>query len=165
MNIRVDLPLVQRIAAELRAMLGDDFDDATFLDTLDGETDAGDVADRLIAAALDAEAMAEAIKAQEADLKARRERIAARGEAYRRQLLSLLDATGLKKLERPRATISRRAGLPSVRITDETAVPTQLCKTTITPDKAAIKAQLLAGEAVPGAEIVMGDDGVTVRTK
>lgn len=165
MNIRADIPLIQRIATDLRTMLGDDFDEVTFIDTLDGETDAGDIADRLIAAALDAEALAEAIKAQEAELKARRDRITARGEAYRRQLLSLLDATGLKKMERARATISRRAGLPSVRITDETAVPSQLCKTTVTPDKAAIKAQLLAGEAVPGAEIVMGDDGVTVRTK
>jgi len=34
-----------------------------------------------------------------------------------------------------------------------------------TGDKAAIKAQLMAGEIVPGAQIVMGADGVTVRVK
>lgn len=165
MNMQADVSLIQRIAADLRDMLGDDFDDATFFDTLDGETDIGDIADRLLAEALDAEAMADAIKAQEADMKARRDRMGARGDAYRRQLLSLLDAANIKKMERPRATISRRAGLPSVRITDERAIPSQLSKIVSTPDKAAIKAQLLAGETVPGAEIVMGDDGVTVRTK
>jgi hypothetical protein len=109
--------------------------------------------------------MAEAIRGQEADMKARRQRYDMRGEAFRRQLLNLLDAIGEKKIERPRATVSRRAGLPSVQITDEAAVPSQLCKTTVAPDKTAIKAQLMAGETVPGAQIVVGDDGVTVRTK
>ncbi len=165
MNIRPDFTMIQLMATEIRAALGDDFDPDAFLDTLDGETDAADIADRFIAELSEAEAMAEAIKAQEADLRARRGRYEMRGEAFRRQLLNLLDAIGEKKIERPRATVSRRAGLPSVQITDETAIPSQLCKTTIAPDKAAIKAQLLAGEIVPGAVIVIGDDGVTVRVK
>lgn len=165
MNIRPDFSLIERMAESLREMLGEDFDDATFLDTLDGETDAMDLADRLIAAVADAEAMAEAIREQETAMKARRMRYDARADAFRKQMLTLIDAIGVKKVERPRATISRRAGLPSVQITDETAIPTQLCKTVVTPDKAAIKAQLLAGETVPGAAIVIGDDGVTVRTK
>lgn len=165
MNVRPDFNLIRLMADEIRAALGDDFDAEAFLDTLDGETDAADLADRLIAELADAEAMADAIKAQEADLKARRGRYEMRGEAFRRQLLNLLDAMGEKKIERPRATVSRRAGLPSVQITDEASIPSQLCKTTVTPDKAAIKAQLLAGEAVPGAQIVTGDDGVTVRVK
>lgn len=165
MNVRPDFNIIRLMAEEIRAALGDDFDADAFMDTLDGETDAADIADRLIAELADAEAMAEAIRAQEADLKSRRGRYELRGEAFRRQLLNLLDAVGEKKLERPRATVSRRAGMPSVQITDEAAIPTQLCKATITPDKAAIKAQLLAGEAVPGAQIVIGEDGVTVRVK
>ena len=165
MNVRPDFKLIQLMAEEIRAALGDDFDAEAFLDTLDGETDAADIADRLLAELADAEAMAEAIRGQEADMKARRQRYDMRGEAFRRQLLNLLDAIGEKKIERPRATVSRRAGLPSVQITDEAAIPSQLCKTTVAPDKAAIKAQLMAGETVPGAQIVVGDDGVTVRTK
>lgn len=165
MNIRPDFNLIRRMADEIRDALGDDFDADAFVDTLDGETDAADIADRLIAELSDAEAMADAIRGQEADLKARRDRYTARGEAFRRQMLTLLEAIGEKKLERPRATVSRRAGLPSVQITDEKAIPSQLCKTTVSPDKAAIKAQLMAGETVPGAQIVVGDDGVTVRVK
>lgn len=163
--MQFDPQTIRRWADEIRAELGDDFDPETFMDTLDGMTDAADIADRMIADMLAAEAMGEAIRGEIADLTARRDRYDARKDAFRRQLLSLLDATGEKKMERPRATISRRAGLPSVQITDEAAIPSQLCKTTVAPDKAAIKAQLLSGETVPGAQIVMGADGVTVRVK
>lgn len=165
MNIRPDFSLIKRMAGDLRDMLGEDFDEQTFTDSLDGEADTDDIADRLLACASDAGAMAEAIKAQEADLKARRARYEAREEAFRKQMLLLLDAMGMKKLERPRGTISRRAGGVSCIITDEAAIPSQLCKVVSTPDKAAIKAQLQAGETVPGAALVTGDDGVTVRVK
>lgn len=163
--MQFDPQTIRRWADEIRAELGEDFDLETFMDTLDGMTDAADIADRMIADMLAAEAMGEAIRGEIADLTARRDRYDARKDAFRRQLLSLLDATGEKKMERPRATFSRRAGLPSVQITDEAAIPSQLCKTTVAPDRAAIKAQLLAGESVPGAQIVMGADGVTVRVK
>ena len=66
-------------------------------------------------------------------------------------------------MERPIATVSKRIDSLSVKITDEASVPSQLCKTVTTPDKAAIKAQLQAGESVPGAEMARGPDGVTVR--
>lgn len=161
----IDLPTIRRMADEIRVALGDDFDGETFLDTLDGETDAADIADKLLADMLGAEAMADAIRGEIADLTARRNRFDARGDAIRAQLLALLDATGEKKMERPRATISRRAGIASVQIIDETAIPSQLCKTTVAPDKAAIKAQLLAGETVPGAQIVTGSDSLAVRVK
>lgn len=163
--MQFDPQTIRRWADEIRAELGEDFDTETFMDTLDGMTDAADIADRMIADMLAAEAMGEAIRGEISDLTSRRDRYDARKDAFRRQLLSLLDATGEKKMERPRATISRRAGLPSVQITDEAAIPSQLCKITVAPDKAAIKAQLLAGETVPGAQIVMGADGVTVRVK
>lgn len=153
------------MAASLRDMLGDDFDEVTFLDTLEGETDAMDIADRLIASALDADAMADAIKAQETELRARRDRMESRANAYRHQMMTLLDAIGVKKLERPRATISKRAGSTRVVIVDDAAIPSQLCKVVQTPDKAAIKAQLQAGEAVPGAALEMGPDSLSVRVK
>lgn len=165
MNIHADLPLIKRVSDQLRDMLGDDFDDETFLDSLDGETDAMDIADRLIASMQDDTALANAAKAEAADIAARAKRIAERAEAKKKALFLVLDATGQKKLERPRATISRRAGSLSVCITDETSIPSQLCKTTVTPDKSAIKKQLEAGEEVPGAELRRGEDGITVRVK
>ena len=163
MNARFDPRLIETVAAELRDMLGEDFDESTFLDSLDGETDALDVADALIAGMQDAEALATAAKAQADALKARADRLKARSAAYKGRMLTLLDAIGQKKLERPAATISRRTGSLSVQITDEASVPSQLCKIVQTPDKTAIKKQLEAGEDVPGATLERGADGVTVR--
>ena len=62
-------------------------------------------------------------------------------------------------------TVSRTTGRLSLQITDEASIPSQLTVTTVSPDKAAIKAQLEAGEAVPGAALVRGEDSVTVRTR
>ena len=163
MNMRFDPRLIETVAAELRDMLGEDFDESTFLDSLDGETDALDVADALIAGMQDAEALAAAAKTQADALRARADRLKARSAAYKGRMLTLLDAIGEKKLERPAATISRRAGSLSVQITDEASVPSQLCKIVQTPDKTAIKKQLEAGEDVPGARLERGADGITVR--
>ncbi len=79
----IDLPTIRRMADEIRAALGEDHDADTFLDTLDGETDAADIADKLLADMLGAEAMGEAIRGEIADLTARRNRFDARGEAIR----------------------------------------------------------------------------------
>lgn len=165
--MRINTAFIQSMAAEIRAQLGDDFDEVSFLDTLEGETDALDVADWLLRKRMECAALSQAIVMELSDLSARKMRVDARELALRNQMLPLLDAMGVKKLERPRATISRRAGVASVRITDEASVPTQLTtvKTITAPDKAAIKAQLEAGETVPGAELVKGDDGVTIRVK
>lgn len=140
-------------------------DEPGFLDTLDGETDALDLADRLIAETLADDALAAAAKAQADALAERAKRIAERGQSKRRAMMLLMGAISVRKLERPRGTISLRAGSVRVHITDDDAVPTQLkrTKTVVEPDKAAIKAQIEAGEAVPGAELVRGDDSVTLR--
>lgn len=162
--MRIDLTHIRRMADAI-ATTDDRDDELGFWDTLAGETTAEEAADELIGSILADEAMAAALKVQEAAMKARRDRIEARAKAKRRAGIELLNAAGLKKLERPRATLSRTAGRTSVHITDEASVPTQLCtvKTVTTPDKAAIKRQLEAGETVPGAELVRGDDALTMR--
>jgi hypothetical protein len=165
MNMRNDIGHIAAVAAMLLDMLGSDPDETAFLDTLEGETDALDLADALIAKMQDDDAMAEAIKAQIDAMAARRHRIKARVERCREAMLALIDAMGVKKLERPRATISRRAGAMRLVLIDPTSIPSQLCdvETIVTPDKAAIKAALDAGEAVPGAALERGPDGLTVR--
>lgn len=165
MNIRPDLPLIERVAAELRDMLGDDWDEQTFMDTLDGETDAADIADALLAGMQEDDALAAAIKAQADALAARSKRIAARAAAQKRTLLAVLDATGMRKMERPRGTISRLSGRMSMVITDAASIPSQLTRTRVEPDRDAIKAQLQAGEEVPGAALVRGDDTIRVGVK
>lgn len=163
--MNINTPFIQGIAVELREALGDDFDEQTFLDTLDGETDYLDLADALIRDMQEAEALAAATKALADEYAARAKRISERPTAIKRALLTLLDAAEVKKLERPAATISRRTGSLSVRIVNADDVPRQLCKVSYTPDKTAIRKQIEDGEDVPGAVLERGADGVTVRTK
>ena len=69
------------------------------------------------------------------------------------------------KIPHPLATVSLRNGIQSVVIRDEKIIPTQLCKTTVTPDKAEIKKQLKAGVEIDGAELVTGQQTISVRMK
>jgi len=140
-------------------------DEDTFLDTLDGETDAMTILDREIEAEQADRATAAAIKARIADLNARADRLERRADAHRAAQKLVVQAIGLRKVERPLATLSLRSGGVSVQITDADAVPTQLCKIVRSPDKAAIKSQIEAGESVPGAELVRGDETLSVRVK
>jgi len=158
------LTLIEAVAALLQPYADDE---DLYQDMIEGETDALDLLDSQIESMQNDEALAEAIKAQEANLKARRERIEWRADAHKKAALLIMNAAGLKKAERPRATISVRPGSVSVQITDEAEIPSQLMREKITraPDKAAIKAQLEAGETVPGAELVRGAETISVRVK
>jgi DNA repair exonuclease SbcCD ATPase subunit len=164
-NGRIDLALIERMAAELAPYRDDD--EQTYLDTLDGETDALDILDREIEAEQHDRALVEAIKSRVAALRDRAERIEMRADARKRVLRMVVQAMGLRKVERPLATLSIRAGAVSVAITDEAEIPTQLCavKTVSAPDKKAIRAMIEAGEAVPGAELVRGEETISVRVK
>lgn len=164
MNARLNLDLIERIAAELLPYRDDE---DVFIDTLDGETDAIAILDREIAAEQFDRAMVDAIEQQVATLKVRHDRIEARAQARRTVQRMILQAMDMRKVERPLATLSLVSGRVSVRITDEAAIPTQLLtvKTVTAPDKAAIKAQIEAGETVPGAELVRGDETLSVRVK
>jgi hypothetical protein len=157
-----NLSLIELVASELAEYRDDE---EAFWDTLDGETNALDLIDALLAGEQDDAALADAISAQIDRLADRAKRIEDRGRAKRRTLGLILNAAGMKKAERPRGTVSIRPGNLSVRIVNEDDVPSQLVreKITRTPDKTAIKAQIEAGESVPGCELVRGDDIVTIR--
>lgn len=159
--MRIDAALIERVAA----ILGPHRDDnEAFWDSLDSATDVLDMMDYSIKQMREDEALVDAIKAQEADLKRRRQRIEARAESHKEAMFVMLKASGQKKVERPLATLSIRSGSVSTHIHDESSVPSQLCKITRTPDKTAIKKQIEAGEDVPGAYLVKGEDTISVRT-
>ena len=161
--MNINLEMIRAIADEIRPLCGDD--DELFFDTLDGETDAADILDALLSDEVRDRGLIDGLRAAELLMKSRRERIEMRQQTARRMLGKVLSATGMKKAERPIATVSIRDGNLLVCITDEWAIPTQLCtvKTITSPDRAAIKAQIEAGETVPGAELVRGDTIITVR--
>lgn len=162
---RIDLALIRRWG-DLIATTNDRETEPGYLDTVDGETSALDIADHLIAEIQHDAALVAALKAQEEAMSQRRARLENRERAKRKVMTELLEALGVKSLERPRATVVRIKGRTRTEITDPDAIPTQLhtVKTTTAPDMAAIKRLLEAGEDVPGAQLVRGGDTLTIRS-
>ena len=154
---------IRRMSDNIRAMVGDDED--CFLDTLDGETDAMDVLGKLIQERQEIQANEAAVKDLAKTYQERAARLNAKADAISQTIGHLLDAIGSKKVAHPLATVSRTKARQSVLVTNPEEIPTQLTKTKRSPDLAAIKEQLEAGEFVPGAEIKLGNPGVTVRVK
>lgn len=165
MSAPANIRLIEQVSAHLVEMLGDDYDPDTFWDSLDGETDTMDLIGHLVQRRVEAVNFEIANKAIANTYSARASAMAARSKAMSKALGRILDATGQQKVAHPLATVSRTKPRVSASVTDESEIPTQLTITTTRPDMAAIKKQLDAGEFVPGAELVSGEPGTTVRMK
>lgn len=130
-------------------------DAQTYNDTLEGVEGAFEVkAEKVVYAIRGIERRADLMTNQ---LKRFRERIHVveqNAQYLRTYLQHHLEFTGKKSLETPAFAIRLRKST-AVLITNEEDVPRQLLrkKTTYDPDKGAIKAQLKAGETVPGCEL------------
>lgn len=157
------------IAADVRALLlaeGADLDgdEALLSGMLDGETDAPDVARRLVRYALAMEAMERMARERADKLSGRAVRFATRAAGARRAALDMLDVLGMKRLDDAEFVANARAGTPGVVVTDEDALPDEFVRTKRTPNLSAIKAALDAGRIVPGAMRRNGAPSLTVRT-
>lgn len=154
------LASIRALAAEIRDGAGED-DDAT-ADTFEAASDAMEMLDALIDASQHVTALEGATREQAQRLTERARRFAEQSKGYRRAMHTLLEAMTLRKVVRPGATLSLKAGSLSVAIDNPADIPSQLRKPG-DPDKAAIKAQLEAGEDVPGARLVRGEDTISMR--
>jgi hypothetical protein len=74
-----------------------------------------------------------------------------RAEWLRFELFEVLQALERKSEATPYGTASIKAGLPSLVLTDEQALPDKYVKIVRVPDKLAIAADLKAGKLIPGA--------------
>lgn len=143
--------------------LADDTD--ALADTLDGEAQALDMVARLIRDAREDDAMADALAPMQRDMAERKSRLASRADKRRDAARRLLTAIGERKIIRPDFTASVRAVPPKVIVTDDTALPDEVCKFERKPDRAAIKEALERGKAVAGAMLGNGTETLTIRSK
>ena len=128
---------IRRLADSIREICGDDED--TFLDTLDGETDAVDVLGKLIQERLEVLGYEATNKELAEQYKRRADKMASKADAINQQMRHLLNAMGVKKVNHALATVSITKPRWSVEVVDEAQVPTQLKITTTKPDLRAIK--------------------------
>jgi len=158
----LDLAHVKAWADKIREQTDDH---ETFLDTLEGQTDAFEVLRRCVLARAEAAAQEAATKELAATYTARARRLAERQDSLSQFIGEILDAIGETKVALDVATVSRIAAKTKVNVIDEDQIPTQLTRVTYKPDLVAIKAQLEAGETVPGAELTQGSKSINVRIK
>jgi hypothetical protein len=163
--MRYDLTKIQveAVAAMLRDTLEED--ERLYLDTLEGETDLYEWVRRLLNRIEEDEGNGKALAEQIADRQTRGKRVADRIAANREAIRALLECARLDKLVIPEATLSVRQVPPKPMVTDEAAVPDELCRFKRSPDMAAIKTALDAGNAVSGVTLSNGSQSLAIRRK
>lgn len=140
-------------------------DESLRLDMVEGSTTAIGVIERALAECLDAEALVEGIGIRMKDLSTRAGRLQRKGEAMRSLIKAVMKAALLDKVPLPEATLSITKARETVGIIDIDELPQGYFKTIRQADKAAIKDALAGGQDVPGAALVMGSEGLSIRTK
>ena len=141
-------------------------DTKLFQDMLEGEGgDAMDILANIVRQGVEADAMAEMIKARRAMLADRQDRFEKRREVLRRRARDALIALDLPLLETEDFTASITAGKTHVIITNEKALPDGFCRFTRAPNKDEIGEALRAGGRVEGAELSNPEPGMTVRLR
>jgi DNA polymerase III delta prime subunit len=129
------------------------------------EGDIESVLARLLRAARDAKAMADASAGLIEDMRARKERYQRRNEAFRGTAFAILDALGRNRFEMPDLTASIRAGQPSVQIVNEDEIPDLYVELVRKIDKQTIASVLKSGGEVPGATLSNSLPTLSLRTK
>lgn len=141
-------------------------DDYELLESaIDGETKFDRVIEVITDEFLEALSMKGAIADRIESLRERSDRYAKKAETIRTLAFDLMQAAERPKVELPVATLSVRNGVNSVVIEDLDAIPQGYRRTEVVPLKTEIKKALEAGEAIPGARLEQGPQGLSVRTK
>lgn len=140
-------------------------DETLRADMLEAETSLPALASKIVRARAERLAYAEGLNLYIKDLTARRDRFARGADGLKGLLLKLMATAKLPSLTLPEATLSVTAGRNTVSITDIDALPQGTFTVERKPDKAAIKRLIDAGEDVPGAALVTGENVLTIRGK
>ncbi len=126
-----------------------DLDEQTLADTVEGLTDLNEILAAVLRGALADEALAGGLKGRIAEMEERLERLRERAAKRRQIAKEVMIELDLKKLAAPDFTASIKAGLPSLVVLDEAAIP----KIFWEPREPRLNRQGLLGELKTGNEI------------
>jgi len=165
-RILYDAAFVKAQINSLKVAFPELVDDYEVLESaIDGETDFERVVEAITDQYLDALSMKGAIAERMEALEERSKRFTKKAETIRTLAFDLMQAANRPKVELPIATLSIRKGVSKVEIDDLMAIPQGFTRTEVIPLKTELKKALEAGEAIPGAHLEHGPDGLSVRTK
>lgn len=120
---------------------------------------------RVIRAANEAEAFADANETRITDLKDRKTRYEERARHLRATAFAVMDVLGETKITQPDFTVSIRAGSQRPVITDEALIPAEYKRTVVTVDKTSINQAVKDGLVIPGVELSNALPSLSIRTK
>ena len=164
--LAIDAANVKAGIARLKAAFPELADDAELaLDTYEGETDLHAVLSRIVRQRAGNLAIVDGLKTYIAALSERKARAERSADALKALAQDLMDAADQDKITLPEATLFTTKPRESVNVTDVDALPQGYFKIKREADKTALKTALMAGEAIPGAELQMGLAGLTIRVK
>jgi hypothetical protein len=124
-------------------------DDQTLADTVEGLTDLHEIITAIIRSALADEALATGLRGRIADMQERLDRLQDRASKRRQVAKDVMIDLDLKKITAPDFSVSIRAGLHSLMVIDEAAVPSIYWQ----PSAPRLKRQELLSELKDGAAI------------
>jgi hypothetical protein len=156
-SMSLDDRFVEQARRDLTALLAAhpelEEDEALRMDMAEGQTNAMEMLDELIRVEREAKAVQDAIADELDRLNKRLQRFVDRQRLVRKYMMQLMDAAGLKKVERPTATVSIAAGRPKVVIIDESILAEDYLRIKQEPNKELIADALKAGRIVKGATL------------
>jgi len=151
--------LADQYEEALSTLLDADLPPEAIADTLEGLQGAIEEKAKNVAAFVrNIEASAEAIRAAEKQMAERRQMLERKAQRIREYLLTNMQRAGISKIDSPWFVLAVRDNPEAVAIDDEAALPAEYVrvKEVRSPDKAAIKDALKAGQDVPGCRLVRG---------
>lgn len=155
-------------AKSLRAslqQLGEN-DESLMLDMAEGETSLFECIDALLVRGLNDKGLIVGIDAVISDLQERKARIGKRIEFDRALIEQAMATAEISKVERPLATLSLTTRAPSVRIEQESDIPSEFWTASAPKlDRKALSDALKSGRPVPGATLSNAAPSLTVRIK
>jgi hypothetical protein len=161
-----DARIVRNQIEALKALYPEITEDADLLaDVLEGETNLDRVLEKLVDFVRDAETMMAAVKARKDDIAERQKRFERQAESGRKIIQQLMESAHQTKVVLPEATLSITAAREKAEITNVDDLPQGYFRTERKPLSKEILSALKAGDKVPGAELVIGDCGLMIRTK
>lgn len=164
--LHIDAVSVQNAISDLSAQFPELVeDDDLRADMFEGETNLHEIVSRALDERQSAMEMVTGIKDRASNLSSRKARYERKADAMKSLIKRLMGAADLPKLELPEATISVTKGRVSVDVVDADQLPQGFYAIQRKPDSKAIKAAIEGGDDIPGAKLVTGDSGLTIRTK
>lgn len=166
MNQRLDPQIVQQQITGLLLEYPELAEDEILrADMIEAETMAFDLLDTVVRKIEDTKAIEEGTAARIKELQERKSRFERRIEGLRALAFKVMNTAELPKVELSTATLSIRKSPPQVVVHDEQSLPADCLRTTIAPDKAAIKEKFKAGQTVPGAYLTNAEPSLSIRVK